>query len=142
VAVVGVFFGGALAIVIELGLQPGEPVKQVVALGLQLLQLVGRLGRGRRRLGGGPPFLKDIRRIGRRQLVLPHRSCLSPVQLLGFHLSFLLSLFFVLLTEAYVRLSFALAYYSTWSLDWVFHGFSFSSLSKSCAIYEPAVIVC
>src|SRR5262249_43307966 len=112
------------------------------ALGLQLLQLVGRLGRGRRRLGGGPPFLKAIRRIGRRKLVLRHRSCLSPVQLLGVQLLFLPSLFFVLLIEAYVGPSIALAHYSTWSLDWDFHGFSFSSLSKSCAIYETAVIVC
>ncbi len=121
IAEVGIFLGGALAIVIELGLRSGQPVKEVVAFSPQLLQV------GFWSLGGTLPrgsfFHEAVARIGSRKLWF---------------------LFLTLRWFLNVSLAVSLAHLSLLPCfsDWNFHAVSFNSLSKSCAIYDTAVIVC
>src|SRR6185312_4102590 len=118
VAVVGILFGCALAGVIELCLKPGQAVQQVIAFGAQLAQLSlhSRFGRSRlcRHVCRLLLLLKSVRRISCRQFVLQ---------------------IFLLFFNVDISLSVGLTHCNTWSFDWdLFHAFSFSSLSKSCAM--------
>ena len=102
--------------VLSIGLDPGEVV-------LVHADATGDLDKAVRRIGRGEFFFQ--------------RLILFVFQLRVFHL-----FFFQLIFQAHVSLSIALAHYCTWSFNWNFHVFSFSSLSKSCAMYETAVMVC
>src|SRR5262249_34802463 len=121
--------GRAFAIVVKLGLQPRQAVKETVAL-LPKAFNFGFRGNLRCSLGRlvlRGLLLKAVVGIGRRQFVLG-------VKLLPF--------FFV--CDANVSVSVGLSHiYSTWSSNWnSFQTFSFSSLSNSCAMYDTAVMVC
>src|SRR5262249_17842911 len=113
--------GSALPIVIKLGLQTRQPVEEVVTLLAKPLEfrLRGNLDFSLVALLLPGFFLKAVIGIGGRKFVLG-------IQLLPF--------FFVF--HANVSLSVRLAHiYCTWSSNWnVFHAFSFSSLSNSCAM--------
>src|SRR5260370_40965582 len=102
----------------RLSLKAGQPIEETVALIAQLLDLIFLRSRaGNSFLTAARFFLEAIRRIGRRQFMLQIRSL-------------------PLIFYANICFPVGLAHINyTWSSNWnLFHVFSFTTLSNSCAI--------